>query len=184
MKEPEGGEGRGCKHIWHPRNPADSHNITGGTHRPCRRESAVFLSCHRTCSGRHTHPRNCAPATSAMSKSDYVATRKEAQQFSSWWDVSMLAAIVLFIPPDKQAHVGAGRPLAEQRQRKRPRQCRDLGCVQTDRRTYITPSPLRGFTCLLRRISASLRGRRLLALGVSTGRRRRWLGGAFVPAWG
>lgn len=108
MKEPEGGEGRGCKHIWHPRNPADSHNITGGTHRPRRRESAVFLSCHRTCSGRHTHPRNCAPATSAMPKSDYVGTCKKARQFSSWRDISMLAAIVLFIPPDRPTSVLEG----------------------------------------------------------------------------
>lgn len=45
MQEPEGGEGeqgRGCKHIWHLQNPADTHNIMRETYRPCRRESTVF----------------------------------------------------------------------------------------------------------------------------------------------
>lgn len=42
QREGKGEQGRGCKHIWHLQNPADSHNIMREMYRPYRRESTVY----------------------------------------------------------------------------------------------------------------------------------------------
>lgn len=128
MQEPEGGEGsaglgrgwRGVgarKHIWHLRNPADSHNLTREMYRPYKRKSAVFPFAI-TEAAEVTPTRLCANQPPKFKKRVIKQEtggerEKKTKQFSIWWDItSKLVAIVRFATLAKnKGGLAAGRGL-------------------------------------------------------------------------
>lgn len=73
QREGKGVQGRGCKHIWHLQNPADSQNIMREMYRPYRGEHCVPSAITHT--AEDTHPHNWVSTASTIEKSNYVRNR-------------------------------------------------------------------------------------------------------------
>lgn len=71
-----GWEGVGArKHIWHLRNPADSHNLTREMYRPYKKRAPCFPPLSQR--QQKSHPRDCVPTNLPNLKKESLSKKQE-----------------------------------------------------------------------------------------------------------